>query len=765
LGYIPESRPQAAILAARVLREKTFRTVSDLPIWELAGPTNIPGRITDIAVDPTNPNIIYAGSASGGVFKSIDFGYTWSAIFDEMGIFSIGALAIHPTNSNVLYVGTGESNARAESYEGNGVYKTTDGGSTWSYAGLPNSYQIGRIVIDPLRPETVFVAVLGKLFGTNPERGVYRSTDGGTTWERKFFVSDSTCCVDIALHPSTGTLIAAMWERIRDSRRLKIGGPTSRLYRSVDFGETWSPLSAGLPSPFPATGRIGVTVSPTSNTVYAFYSDYLGGFAGIYKSSDLGSTWVLKNDSDFPPYFLFGDRGWFFGQIRMDPADSEQVFVLGVPMYRSTDGGSTWGDASSGIHVDHHALVIHPSAIYNGCDGGVNISTDGGNTWRVCLNMSSTQFYTCAIDLRNPRRLYGGTQDNGTLRTLTGNIDDWQEFLNGDGFYCVVDHANSSIIYAERQFGDLNKSINGGASFFAAMNGINYSGDRHNWNTPVVMDPSNHNVLYYGSHRIYKTTNGAVSWTTVSGDLTDGNDPGNLSFGTITTIDVALSNTQTIYAGTDDANVWVSKNGGGSWTRIDSGLPNRWVTRVAVDPRVDSVAYATFSGYRESDPLPHIFRTTDYGQTWIPINGNLPDSPINDVVPDPEDSSTLYVATDVGVFFTTNLGTDWVPLGAGMPIVPVLDLSFHLPTRTLVAATHGRSMFKINLCGSARGDMNADGQVSTSDVVLMINCAFLVEGSCYRCFADINCDGRLSPADIVSELIWVYLSQPPSSCS
>ncbi len=762
LGYIPEGQPLKAIREAKAMRQQFQTERASSVVWTQAGPTNIPGRITDIAVDPTNSNIIYAGAAAGGVFKSTDFGNNWTAIFDDEGTPSIGAIAIHPTNPNTLYVGTGESNSATDTYEGTGVYKSTDGGATWTNLGLPNSYHIGRIVVDPLRPETVFVAVLGKLFGaTNPERGLYRSTNGGASWQQKLFVSDSTACVDVALHPSTGTVFAAMWERIRDPRRRKVGGITSGLYRSTDFGNTWSLLGGGLPAPSSTLGRIGVTVSPNSNTVYAYYCDHPGNFQGVYKSTNLGTSWVRTNDGALGG--ITGGFGWYFGQIRVDPANANIVFALGQSMYKTTDGGTSWSSTGFGIHVDHHAMIIKPSAIYSGCDGGVNISTNSGASWRVCDNMPNTQFYANTIDPNNPQRLYGGTQDNGTLRTLTGALNDWVDFHGGDGFYCIVDYANSDIIYAEYQNGYLEKSTDGGIFFNFAMNGIDYNGDRHNWNTPFAIDPVDHTILYYGSQLIYKTTDGGDNWTAVSGDLTDGDDPGNLSFGTITTIDVARSNHQTVYVGTDDANVWVSKNGGANWIRIDSGLPNRWVTRVAADPDVDSIAYVTFSGYKESDHLPHIFRTTNYGQSWTAIDGNLPDAPINDVIVDPQNSNTLFIGTDIGVYQTTDLGTTWAPLGTGMPITPVHDLTFHDSTRILVAGTHGRSMFKTTVtasCAAARGDMNADGILSSPDVVLILNCIFLGIGNCDNCFTDVDCNGILSAADVVVELNAVFLGIP-----
>lgn len=717
---IPEGRPLEAIRAAKVMREEVLARGGDAVVWEAAGPRNIPGRLTDLAVDPNNPAVVYVGSAAGGVFKSTNIGGSWTPIFDTEGTPSIGAVAIHPTDPNILYVGTGEANAARAMYEGIGIYKTTDGGGTWDYLGLPNSYHIGRIVIDPLRPETVYVAVAGRHNGaTNPERGLYRSINGGATWEQKLYVSDSTGCIDVVLHPSTGVLLAAMWEKVRyPGVKIKLGGITSGIYKSTDFGDTWALISGmgGLPAQADTVGRIGLTLDPNSSTVYALYATDYGRFMGVYKSTDLGASWTRTNDGALSYLFGSWDGGWYFGQIRTAPGEPDLVFALGVPLYRSTDGGASWAEVGSYLHVDHHALFINPSntnLIYDGCDGGFNVSGDKGNSWTKRLSMANTQFYAIEIDYRNPQRLYGGTQDNGTLRTPTGALDDWEEILGGDGFYCVVDYTNSDVIYAEWYYGNLRKSIDGGYAFAVATNGIDFNNDRMNWNTPVVMDPNDHNTLYYGANRLYKTTDGAATWFAISDDLT--NWPHPVWFGTITTIDVARTDGDVIYCGTDDGNVWVTTSGGGTWDQIDADLPDRWVTRVAVDPRDAAVAYVTLSGFGEASLLPHIFRTTDYGQTWTDIHGDLPDAPVNDVIIDSEDDSTLFIATDVGVFATNDLGASWAPLGSGMPISPVLDLDLYLPTRKLVAGTYGRSMFAAIVDCYDDTDTDGDGVMDACD--------------------------------------------------
>ncbi len=668
-------------------------------VWSQAGPTNVPGRITDLAFHPDHPNTIYAGAACGGVFRSTDNGVSWIPVFDEQGTPSIGALAIHPHDPQILYVGTGEANGSGDSYPGTGIYKTTDGGLSWTHLGLEHSYHIGRIAIQPQCPETVFVAACGKLFGTNPERGIYRSTDGGATWEQKFFISDSTAAIDVALDPTDVRIVyAAMWERLRDPGRRKVGGWTSGIHKSTDGGDTWHQLAGGLPASGPTVGRIGLSVCASSpNVIYAMYCDHPGDFMGLYKSTDYGQTWNRANDEAL--LGMLGGFGWYFGNVRVDPTDPEVVFALGVYLYRSTDGGLSWELTSQYVHVDHHAMVVSPAdpdRICLGTDGGVYISSNGGTAWNLCTVQPSTQFYAVTIDYLRPERLYGGTQDNGTLRTATGGLDEWEMIHGGDGFYTNVDFTDSDVIYAEYQWGYLRKSIDFGYSWIFMMNGI-HEEDRCNWCTPVVMDPVNPRTLYYGSYRLYRTTSGGGNWHIKSDDLTDGPDPDNLTYGTITTIAVAPSNTDVIYVGTDDANLWVTTDVGESWTRIDAGLPQRWITRVAVDPYADSVAYVTLSGHRVGGMLPHIYRTSNRGGSWEPISSNLPEGPVNDVIIDPMNSNVLYAGSDVGVYVTSNLGESWASLGTGLPITTVHDLCLHEPTRKLVAGTHGRSMFSCQL--------------------------------------------------------------------
>ncbi|MDH3891770.1 MAG: hypothetical protein OEV49_11860 [candidate division Zixibacteria bacterium] len=717
---IPPGKQLAAVEATQAAR-KLVQSEDKVISWTEAGPTNVAGRITDIAVHPSEPNTVYVGAAAGGVFKSFNGGVSWTPIFDDVGTPSIGAIAINPSDAGTIYVGTGEANAAADTYEGTGIYKSTDSGQTWTQMGLDSSYHIGRIVIDPLRPETLFVAVAGKHFGaTNPDRGLYRSQDGGATWEQVLYVSDSTSCIDVVYDAPSGTVVAAMWEKVRYVDIYKIyGGITSGIYRSTNHGDSWTMLDTddGLPGPIDSCGRIGLTMEPNSGTCYAMYNNLNGyDLLGMYRSDDVGANWYQVNDGSL--YGTYGGFGWYFGQVRVAPGNPNTVFSLGVQMMRSTNGGLSWSEVTGATHVDHHAMWINPTDpnhIYNGCDGGVNVSTNSGNSWTVLENMPNTQFYAITIDPNNPERLYGGTQDNGTNRTLTGALNDWDHIFGGDGFYVVIDPRNSDVMFCEYQWGNMYRSSDGGYNWESAMNGIDYSSDRHNWNTPIVMNPVNADYVYYGSNRLWESIDNGLSWHVISGDLSGGPYPDKPSYGTITTISVSAYDPDVIWVGTDDGKVQYTDAGGEDWFDVSASLPNRWVTRVVADPSNDNIAYVCISGYQWSEPLPRIYRTTNKGANWTPIHGDLPDVPVNDLILDPHIVDRIYIGTDVGVWATDNLGTNWYPIDNGAPIATVHDLDFHRGTRKLVAGTHGRSMFMTTIECPDVTDSDLDGIMDLCD--------------------------------------------------
>jgi photosystem II stability/assembly factor-like uncharacterized protein len=675
---------------------QTSRISIDLQ-WEFAGPTNIQGRVHDIEFDLLNPNNIYAIPSTGGMFKSTDAGVTWAPVFDDQAILAMGDIAIDPSNPNIIYVGTGEPNGTAFNFQGAGIYKSTDAGSTWQLMGLESTASIGRVLIDPSNPQRVFVAAVGSYFAPNPERGIYRSEDGGASWSQVLFVTDSTGAIDLIMDPTNPSfMMAAMWERVRRPQTSHLFGETSGIYRSFDGGDSWEwidPDSSGLPNPLTTNvGRIGLAISQSDpNIIYALYND--GQIVlGLFKTTDQGSNWT---DADPNDQLWPGGFSWYFGQVRVHPENPDVMYVLDIVLSKTTDGGLSWSYEDP-THVDYHDLKFNPqdaNHILMGNDGGIDISTNGGLTWTETADLPVTQFYEIGLDLNNPQRLYGGTQDNGTLQTLTGALNDWNIIYGGDGFYVIVDPTNPNIIYAESQFGNLGKSTNGGASFMGVTNGINPS-EPTNWSTPVVMDPNNHLGLYYGTNRVYRTENGAGSWTAISPDLTDGGP----QLGTVTTMAVAPTNSNIIYAGTDDSHVWLSSDYGATWNEVTGpNMPYRWVTRVAVDPTDETVAYVTFSGLKWRDPEPHIFRTADMGANWTDISSNLPNAPINAIAIDPIVPDVIYIGTDVGVYISFDSGQIWEVLGNGMPLVTVADLKIHPTEHFLVAGTHGRSMYKMDL--------------------------------------------------------------------
>jgi photosystem II stability/assembly factor-like uncharacterized protein len=658
--------------------------------WQPAGPTNVGGRITDLAMHPTDLQTIYAATASGGVWKSVDMGYNWSPISDQLPSLSIGDIALDPADKNTLYVGTGETNGGGGSvtYDGRGLFRSSDAGATWTALGLENTGSIGRIEVSPENPNRIFVAAMGRLFGNNPERGVFRSDDGGASWQKTLFVNDSTGAIDLAIHPlDPDTVFAVTWERTRRPNKRVYGGPGCAIWRSTDGGDTWAKLSVGLPNT--NIGRIGIALSPSQpSTLYAIYADQIGFFKDIYKSDNLGDTWAQMNNTGDPNYASFG---WWFGQIRVHPTQPNEAYALGVDWTRTTNGGTFWSEAHAEyLHADYHALYIHPADPdfrVVGNDGGIYVSFDGGGNWGH-RPLPITQFYTSEIDFQNPNNFYGGTQDNGTWRTLTGDLDDWEQIGGGDGFVTLVNPTDNNIYYVESQYG----------GFYGTNGATAPNGTRFNWNSPYIFAPNNPDILYFGAERVFKSSNGGLTWSPISGDLSNGPTGQNgMVYGTVTTLAASPVAPSTLFAGTDDGNVWVSTNDGQNWTKISTTLPKRWVTRVVADPWDANTAYVCLSGFRHFEDIAHIYKTTDLGQTWLNVSGNLPDVPVNDLTLDPLDPDYWYIATDAGVFSTSDGGGTWESASAGLPTVPVLDLTLHAPTRSLAAATYGRSMFRTNL--------------------------------------------------------------------
>ncbi|MEN0050294.1 MAG: T9SS type A sorting domain-containing protein [Bacteroidota bacterium] len=685
----------------KVKQLESRTTTSD---WESVGPVNIGGRVTDIALNPNDPNIFFVGTAVGGIFKTTNRGQSWKAVFDDAGRLSIGSIAIAPSNTRILYAGTGEANASATSgaFFGDGVYKSINGGKSWENVGLKNSHHIGRVVVNPNNENHVLIAAMGSLYDKNEERGLYQSKDGGENWEQLFFISDSTSCVDVVMNPvDTNIVYAVMWERIRKPWGRSYAGPTSSIFRTKDGGSTWEELKTGLPFNNGDRGRIGLTMAPSDpNILYASFTKdpVTNDFNGLYKSIDGGDTW--KKTNDFFLNGMYSTFGWYFGNLRVNPRNPDDAFILGVSLQRTQSGGGRWDRIADGVHVDHHALEMHPTdstLTVLGNDGGVYVSSDEGDTWTHLPNLPITQFYECEVSQSEVDHYYGGTQDNGTVMVDNGKSNNWRQIWGGDGFHVVVDPESSDIVYAEYQWGRFFRSINGGDSFQWAMNGI-VNSDRKNWNTPFVIDPNNSAILYYGANRLYRSRDRAATWEVISEDLTKGkHESGTNRYGTITTINVSPADSDIIYVGTDDGNVQVTRDGGTTWRLASTNLPNRYVTSVICDFDDPLKAYVTFSGYRKNDYLSHVFMTTNGGMTWEDISDNLPEVPVNDLIIDDQYPAVLYVATDLGVWRRNGQNAAWEQLGTTIPNTVVTDLVIHKRKRELVAATFGRSLYKYKL--------------------------------------------------------------------
>ena len=680
--------------------------------WDSAGPYNISGRVTDIEVDYSDDNIIYTGSASGGVLKSFDGGISWENLFEGMPTQAIGDIALSATNPDFIVVGTGESNAGGGSiaYDGIGVFSSQDGGLNWKHLGLENVGSIGKVLIHPNDDSIMFVGAMGALFKNSSSRGVFKTQDGGKSWDRILYISDSTGVIDMVINPKhPDTLYTAAWERIRRPYNRQYGGTTSNIYRSTDGGQNWEILEGGLPSQGDQKGRIGLAISQSSpNIIYAFYANAIGSIEGIYKSEDHGISWEEKSADGISnvPYM------WWFGRIYVHPMNPDKLYATSLRMYTSDDGSNSWYEVFRGAHVDHHAMGfsrLDSNLVWNGNDGGVYFSPNQGDVHVNHEGLNNIQFYACAIDPSNPSRLFGGAQDNGTLMT-DGNSNEWRRIFGGDGFRIVIDPNDPNTIYAEAQNGYLARSDNGGNGFNTITSTLFGA---FNWNTPITIDPENSSILYTGSQFLFKTEDKGDNWTLISPPLVNGDNPfGNINFGSLTTIDVSSYDSNVIYIGTDDGNVWVTQDGGINYENISATLPDRWITSVKHDPWVTSGVYVTVSGFRFGEMQSQVYYSDDYGSSWDDIGSTLPDIPVNDIQLDLQNPGYIYLATDAGVFASNDNGNGWEILGKGTEALPITDLDYH-PSGVLVAASYGKGILTYNLGSvSSTSSVNSSREIS-----------------------------------------------------
>jgi photosystem II stability/assembly factor-like uncharacterized protein len=694
-GALEKAGAQAVALALETGRSESQQAAAK---WKFVGPTNIGGRVVDIAVDPSAPDTLYVAAATGGVWKSKDKGTRFTSIWPTTNPQSLGALAI--TSAGTLFAGTGEANPGGGSltYGGSGIYRSIDGGATWQLVGLTNSGAIGRLAVDPTDPLHIFAAVAGQLYNHGGERGVYESSDGGSTWTRVLAGdNDTTGAVDLVIDPSNPSRVfAAMWDHFREPDLRTYGGVGSGVYRSTDGGTTWQRLTNGLPAAGSTVGRIGIAVAASNpQRLYTIVNQTNGLFQGFYKSDDGGDSWTKLATSST----LSGAQstyGWWFGRVWVDPLDQAHVFAAGVYLCESKNSGASFtGEFSP--HPDHHAMAWDskvPGRVYLGNDGGTYRSdTNGSNDlWIAAVSQPFTQFYSVDVSEQDSSRLVGGAQDNGVNRSYGGT--GWNTYIGGDGLEALIDPVNQNLVYGCSQYGDCLRSTNGGDSssdFTGATVSL-----RRNWLTPLQFDPANPAILYYAGNQVNRSVDEGVHWTVISPDLTGGpgRDP-NYPFGTVTTVAGAKTDPNRLLAGTDDGRLWFTTDLGTNWVQVtDSDVPGTWVTRVTIDPVNALVAYATFSGFRAGVALPYVLKTLDGGATWTDIAGNLPQAPVNDIV---VVGSTLYAASDVGVFSSTSSGRKWRTAGMNLPDVPVTDLEYRAASNSLYAATFGRGMFVLQL--------------------------------------------------------------------
>ena len=691
--------------------------------WRNIGPANMVGRVSDVEGVPGDPNVVYVGAASGGVWKTLDGGLTWKPIFDGAGLPSIGDIALEPGNPEVVYVGTGEANPRNSVSFGDGVYKSTDGGQTWTDLGLEDTRSISRIVINPRQPNIVYVGALGHVFGPNKDRGVFLSSDGGKTWEKVLYTDERHGVADLDIDPrNPNILFAALWRFERKPWTFTSGDEEGGLWKSVDGGRTWKKVTQGLPR---LVGRIGVRVSPSEpEVVYAMTESPEG---TLYRSDDHGESFrcVSKDQA-------IVSRGFYYTQVQVDPSDADRVYAVASRLLVSVDGGRTFKRISPTTHVDFHALWIdptNPSRLWQGQDGGIAVSTNKGLTWRYADNIPIGQFYQVCADSREPfYYLAGGLQDNGTwfgpsrTKEPAGILnDDWRQISFGDGFHVVVSPENPNLFLTESQAGEVvrtdmttreQQSVSpqprrgdGGP-----VSQLKY---RFNWNTPIIASPHDPKTVYLGANVVFKSTDFGTTWKAISPDLTANLPerqrtaggpawPENTTaenYDTIISLEESPFQAGIIWVGTDDGNLQLTQDGGRTWTNVIKNIPGlpAYSPVSAVEPSWTdpAVAYCAFDRHMFDDLKPYVFRTKDYGKTWVNVTGNLPDRAYVWVVrEDLENPNLVFAGTELGLFASFTGGNDWIRLhGKNLPTVAVHDILIHLRDNDLILATHGRGLW------------------------------------------------------------------------
>jgi photosystem II stability/assembly factor-like uncharacterized protein len=728
-GTIPDAAVNEAIAQSKAM--STNGSPATEQVWTELGPSNIGGRIRDVAADPTTKDVVYIATGSGGLWKSTDAGATFAMAWDTQLPQSMGAVAVD--SKGVVWAGTGEvDHGGGSAYYGNGIYKSTDGGANWTNMGLRDGDTIGQIVIDPRNDDRVFVAVMGALHDLDdPDRGLFMTENGGGTWTRVLTPeSTNTGAIDVTINKTNpDIMLATTWDKTRDEKS-RVYGPHSYVYRSTDGGHTWTnvhnaPLPQSEPNPNLQTpdnlvGRMGVDFSDSNpNRAYLISSTARGNFNGLFVSNDAGATWTEVPQTSGTLQSISGGFAWWFGRVYVDPVNPDHIIVAGVNYAESLNGGLTWTTRSTNvIHADQHGLEFDPHTpgrVYLGNDGGFYVSNENGRAgglWFKTPRLPVTQFYAMDVSVQDGTRVNAGSQDNNSLKSWANDNTvngDWFAYVGGDGMMNRIDPTNDRKFYGCSQNGGCRRFFPG------SNNGVSMTipGARKNWVAPLefAADPR---FMFGASENVYRIDTEPANttpraWVQISGDLTDGPElPRAPGFGTITALGTTTADPNLVYAGTDSGRMWVSRNAMApaaevTWQELSSPLfPGRWVTRITVDPDNANIAWATFSGWRSGESHPHVLMTSDGGNTWVDIAGNrIPQAPVNDVIRHPSKPKWLFIATDVGVFRTTNLGKTWIKVGANLPLVPINDIDLPAGSNTLYAATYGRSVWTTSLADAS----------------------------------------------------------------
>ncbi|MFK7806294.1 MAG: glycosyl hydrolase [Saprospiraceae bacterium] len=771
------------------LEQNSF--VNQIP-FRSAGPTVFSGRVIDVAVNPEDPTIFYVAYASGGLWKTENNGTSFSPIFDNEIVMTIGDIAVDWKN-NVIWVGTGENNSSRSSYSGVGMFKSMDDGKNWEHVGLPESHHIGRIVLHPTDQNVAWVGVLGHLYSPNKERGVYKTTNGGKTWKQTLFVNENSGAVDLIIDPTNPQILyTATWHRERRSWNFVESGEGSGIHKSTDGGESWTQITSGFPTG-EGTGRIGLDIHHNngSTTLYAVLdnqnrrpkkkedkdekdkltkddlremskSDFLKLTKGmlaeflsdkrfpkkydaekvielvktdsikpialvefledansmlfdtpvvgaeVYRSDDEGESWY-KTHEDFLDNIYFS-YGYYFGQIRINPMDKDHIYIFGVPILRSTDGGKTFESMNApNVHVDHHALWVSPDRkghLINGNDGGINISYDDGKNWIKCNSPAVGQFYSVNVDMEKPYNIYGGLQDNGVWVGSSSYKESkywhnsgqypYRSIMGGDGMHVEIDPRNPNKVYTGFQFGnyyrlDLETKQN---TYITPKHDLGQRPYRWNWQSPIHLSKHQPDILYIGGNKLFRSFDGGDTFKAISEDLTNKGKKGNVAFGTLTSIHESPLQFGLIYVGSDDGLVHVTKDGGITWEKIITMLPrDMWVSRIRASSHVKNRVYLTLNGYRWDDFNAYVYRSDDNGKTWEAIGTDLPMEPVNVIKEDLVNPDLLYVGTDHGLYISLDRGATFQAMNKDLPNVAVHDLVVHPRDKDLILGTHGRSFY------------------------------------------------------------------------